>query len=134
MALNQTVEPNLLILEEMFTKQTDYLHVIQKLQGLLDDLVRQTTEIPFWKNEELSLEELAIQIDLYDWYRCVACYSVVVVASGLACFAAVMCMFWVAEPKAVYITAGVHGASSGFLSYGKIAFSLNQNAWQQLFS
>ncbi|XP_067162171.1 protein tweety homolog 3 isoform X2 [Apteryx mantelli] len=69
LALNQTVEPNLLILEEMFTKQTDYLHVVQKLQGLLDDLVRQTTEIPFWKNEELSLEELAIQIDLYDWYR-----------------------------------------------------------------
>lgn len=76
MALNQTVEPNLLILEEMFTKQTDYLHVIQKLQGLLDDLVRQTTEIPFWKNEELSLEELAVQIDLYDWYRCVACCSI----------------------------------------------------------
>uniref|UniRef100_A0A493TZP3 Protein tweety homolog n=1 Tax=Anas platyrhynchos platyrhynchos TaxID=8840 RepID=A0A493TZP3_ANAPP len=68
-ALNQTVEPNLLVLEEMFAKQTDYLHIIQKLQGLLDDLVRQTTEIPFWKNEELSLEELAIQIDLYDWYR-----------------------------------------------------------------
>jgi len=82
-ALNQTVEPNLLILEEMFTKQTDYLHVIQKLQGLLDDLVRQTTEIPFWKNEELSLEELAIQIDLYDWYRYVACCSVVVVAPVL---------------------------------------------------
>lgn len=72
MALNQTAEPNLLILEEMFAKQTDHLHVIQKLQSLLDDLVRQTTEIPFWKNEELSLEELAIQIDLYDWYRCAA--------------------------------------------------------------
>uniref|UniRef100_A0A8B9NK64 Protein tweety homolog n=1 Tax=Accipiter nisus TaxID=211598 RepID=A0A8B9NK64_9AVES len=83
-ALNQTVEPNLLILEEMFTKQTDYLHVIQKLQGLLDDLVRQTTEIPFWKNEELSLEELAVQIDLYDWYRCVACCSIVAVASILS--------------------------------------------------
>lgn len=83
MALNQTAEPNLLVLEEMFTKQTDYLRVIQKLQGLLDELVRQTTEIPFWKNEELSLEELAIQIDLYDWYRCVAYCSVDVVASVL---------------------------------------------------
>ena len=112
MALNQTVEPNLLILEEMFTKQTDYLHVIQKLQGLLDDLVRQTTEIPFWKNEELSLEELAIQIDLYDWYRCVACCSVVVVASVLACFATMMCVFWVAEPKALYVTAGALGPPS----------------------
>uniref|UniRef100_A0A8D0GAT5 Protein tweety homolog n=1 Tax=Sphenodon punctatus TaxID=8508 RepID=A0A8D0GAT5_SPHPU len=68
-ALNQTVEPNLVVLEGMFTKQTDYLHVVQKLQGLLDDLVRQTTEIPFWKNEDLSLENLAVQVDLYDWYR-----------------------------------------------------------------
>lgn len=104
-ALNQTVEPNLVVLEEMFTKQTDYLHVVQKLQSLLDDLVRQTTEIPFWKNEEVSLEELAIQIDLYDWYRCVACCGVVVVASVLACYTTMVCMFWVAEPKAVYITA-----------------------------
>uniref|UniRef100_A0A8D0L1Z8 Protein tweety homolog n=1 Tax=Sphenodon punctatus TaxID=8508 RepID=A0A8D0L1Z8_SPHPU len=69
LALNQTVEPNLVVLEGMFTKQTDYLHVVQKLQGLLDDLVRQTTEIPFWKNEDLSLENLAVQVDLYDWYR-----------------------------------------------------------------
>lgn len=112
MALNQTVEPNLLILEEMFTKQTDYLHVIQKLQGLLDDLVRQTTEIPFWKNEELSLEELAIQIDLYDWYRCVSCCSVVVVESVLVCVATIVRVFWVAEPKALCISAGALGPPS----------------------
>lgn len=68
-ALNQTAEPNLVVLEEIFAKQTDYLNVVQKLQGLLDDLVRQATEIPFWKNEDVSLEELAVQIDLYDWYR-----------------------------------------------------------------
>lgn len=117
----------------MFTKQTDYLHVIQKLQGLLDDLVRQTTEIPFWKNEELSLEELAVQIDLYDWYRCVACCSIVAVASVLARFAIMMCVFWVAAPKALYITAGALGPPSWLVSYSKIAFSLNQNAWQQLF-
>lgn len=73
----------MLVLEEIFTKQTEYLHIVQKLQGLLDDLVRQATEIPFWKNEELSLEELAIQIDLYDWYRCVAhCCSMIL---GLFC-------------------------------------------------
>lgn len=68
-ALNQTVQPNLVALEEKFAKQPDYLRVVQKLQGLLDDLVRQTTEIPFWKNEDFSLEELASRIDLYDWYR-----------------------------------------------------------------
>lgn len=112
MALNQTVEPNLLVLEEMFKKQTDYLQIVQKLQSLLDNLVRQTTEIPFWKNDELSLEELAIQIDLYDWYRCVACCTVVVVTSALACFAKIMCMFWVAEPKALFIAAGALGPQS----------------------
>lgn len=90
MALNQTVEPNLLVLEEMFKKQTDYLQIVQKLQSLLDNLVRQTTEIPFWKNDELSLEELAIQIDLYDWYRCVACCTVVLGTSALACSAKIM--------------------------------------------
>lgn len=68
-ALNKTAEANLGDLEIMFAKQTDYLHVVQKLQGLLDELVRQTTEIPFWKNDEVSLEDLAVRIDLYDWYR-----------------------------------------------------------------
>lgn len=112
MALNQTVEPNLLVLEEMFKKQTDYLHIVQKLQSLLDDLVRQATEIPFWKNDELSLEELAIQIDLYDWYRCVACCGVEVGASALARFAKITCMFWMAEPKALCIAAGALGPRS----------------------
>ncbi|XP_029432406.1 protein tweety homolog 3 isoform X1 [Rhinatrema bivittatum] len=68
-ALNQTVEPNSLVLEEMFMKQTDYLHLVQKLQRLLGDLLRQATGIPFWKHEELSLEVVAARVDLYDWYR-----------------------------------------------------------------
>ncbi|XP_044534781.1 protein tweety homolog 3 [Gracilinanus agilis] len=69
MALNQTVETSLQTLEKLYTKHTDYLHIVQKLQGLLYDLVRQTAEIPFWKNNAVSLEELAVQVDLYDWYR-----------------------------------------------------------------
>ncbi|KAM4631917.1 protein tweety homolog 3 isoform 2-T2 [Discoglossus pictus] len=68
-ALNQTVEPNLQDLEVMFTKQTDYLHIVQKLQGLLYTLVQQTSEIPFWKHSNISLDDLAGRIDLYDWYR-----------------------------------------------------------------
>ncbi|KAG8557853.1 hypothetical protein GDO81_016751 [Engystomops pustulosus] len=68
-ALNQTVEPNLLELEAMFTKQTDYLHIVQKLQGLLYTLVQQTADIPFWKNQDISMDDLAEQVDLYDWYR-----------------------------------------------------------------
>ncbi|XP_062820319.1 protein tweety homolog 3 isoform X1 [Anolis carolinensis] len=68
-ALNKTAEPYLGDLEVMFAKQTDYLHMVQKLQGLLDELVRQTTEIPFWKNDEVSLDELADRVNQYDWYR-----------------------------------------------------------------
>ncbi|XP_069503709.1 protein tweety homolog 3 isoform X2 [Ambystoma mexicanum] len=68
-ALNQTVDPSLVVLEEMFKKQKDFLHVVQKLQGLLDNLIRQIKEIPFWKNKEISVDEFAVHIDLYDWYR-----------------------------------------------------------------
>ncbi|NXW29325.1 TTYH3 protein, partial [Phaetusa simplex] len=127
-ALNQTVEPNLLILEEMFTKQTDYLHVIQKLQGLLDDLVRKTTEIPFWKNEELSLEELAIQIDLYDWYRCVACCSVVVVASVLVRFAAITCVVCLLGVFALIVSWGSLGLELA-VAVGSSDFCINPDAY-----
>ncbi|XP_053551196.1 protein tweety homolog 3 [Bombina bombina] len=66
--LNQTVEPNLQDLEIMFTKHADYLHTVQKLQGLLYTLVQHTSEIPFWKNS-ISLDDVAGRVDLYDWYR-----------------------------------------------------------------
>ncbi|XP_030068732.1 protein tweety homolog 3 [Microcaecilia unicolor] len=67
--LNQTVEPNALVLEEIYMKQTNYVHIVQKLQRLSGDLLQQATGIPFWKNERLSLEDVAAQVDLYDWYR-----------------------------------------------------------------
>ncbi|XP_040212605.1 protein tweety homolog 3 isoform X2 [Rana temporaria] len=68
-ALNQTVEPNLIELETMFTKHTDYVLIVQKLQVLLYTLVQQTSEIPFWKNSDISMDDLAKQVDTYDWYR-----------------------------------------------------------------
>lgn len=68
-SLNQTVEPSLVALENMLRKQPEYLKVIQSLQGILDDLIRQLTEIPFWQNEHVSLEYLASKTELYDWYR-----------------------------------------------------------------
>ncbi|XP_075292250.1 protein tweety homolog 3 isoform X1 [Opisthocomus hoazin] len=120
-ALNQTVEPNLLILEEMFTKQTDYLHVIQKLQGLLDDLVRQTTEIPFWKNEELSLEELAIQIDLYDWYRWLGYL-------GLLLFHVLICLLvlfgLIRNSRAILLGVCLLGVFALIVSWGSLGLEL----------
>ncbi|XP_043945498.1 protein tweety homolog 3 isoform X2 [Protopterus annectens] len=67
-SLNQTVEPSLVALEDML-KKPEYLKVIRSLQSLLDDLIKQLTEIPFWENEHVSLEYLASKIQLYDWYR-----------------------------------------------------------------
>lgn len=68
-SLNQTVEYNLQQLEGQYAQHADYLSIIQKLQGQLDELVKQMVEIPFWENPNISLEELAVNIELYDWYR-----------------------------------------------------------------
>lgn len=43
---------------------------MQRLQTLLGTLLGYTTAIPFWRNPGVSLEVLAEQVDLYDWYRC----------------------------------------------------------------
>ncbi|KAJ7401947.1 Protein tweety 1-A [Pitangus sulphuratus] len=120
-ALNQTVEPNLLVLEEMFTKQTDYLHVVQKVQSLLDDLVRQTTEIPFWKNEEVSLEELAIQIDLYDWYRWLGYL-------GLLLFHVLICLLvlfgLIRNSRAILMGVCLLGVFALIVSWGSLGLEL----------
>lgn len=68
-SLNQTVEDSLEQLEEQYAEHADYLSIVQKLQGQLEELVRQMVEIPFWDNAYVSLEELAVKIELYDWYR-----------------------------------------------------------------
>lgn len=56
-------------LEIQYAQHADYLSIIQKLQGQLDELVRQMVEIPFWDNNLISLDDLSITIELYDWYR-----------------------------------------------------------------
>uniref|UniRef100_A0AAX7SG82 Protein tweety homolog n=1 Tax=Astatotilapia calliptera TaxID=8154 RepID=A0AAX7SG82_ASTCA len=68
-SLNQTVDDNLQQLEGQYAQHADYLSIIQKLQGQLDELVRQMVEIPFWENSNISLDEFAGKIELFDWYR-----------------------------------------------------------------
>ncbi|CAF94133.1 unnamed protein product, partial [Tetraodon nigroviridis] len=68
-SLNQTVEDSLQQLEEQYAEHADYLSIVQKLQGQLEELVRQMAEIPFWDNANISLDELAFKLELYDWYR-----------------------------------------------------------------
>uniref|UniRef100_A0A8C7XBJ1 Protein tweety homolog n=1 Tax=Oryzias sinensis TaxID=183150 RepID=A0A8C7XBJ1_9TELE len=59
----------LLPTELQYAGHADYMSIIQKLQVQLDELVRQMAEIPFWDNANISLEDLAVNIELYDWYR-----------------------------------------------------------------
>lgn len=69
-ALNRTAEPSLQSLERQLTTRPEPLRAVQRLQGLLEMLLGYTAAIPFWRNTAVSLEALAEQVDLYDWYRC----------------------------------------------------------------
>lgn len=71
LALNQTVEENLVQLETAFQEQTDYMSIVQKLQGQLDELVRLMVDVPFWSNTDISLEDLARKTEAFDFYRSV---------------------------------------------------------------
>uniref|UniRef100_A0A8C1W455 Protein tweety homolog n=1 Tax=Cyprinus carpio TaxID=7962 RepID=A0A8C1W455_CYPCA len=68
-AQSQTVDKNIRLLRDQYAKHTDYRSIIQKLQDQRHELVRQMTAIPFSSNLSISLEDLATQIELYDWYR-----------------------------------------------------------------
>lgn len=69
-ALNRTAEPSLQSLERQLAARPEPLRAVQRLQGLLQTLLGYTAAIPFWRNPAVSLEALAEQVDLYDWYRC----------------------------------------------------------------
>ncbi|XP_020830888.1 protein tweety homolog 3 isoform X1 [Phascolarctos cinereus] len=121
MALNQTVETSLQTLEKLYTKHTDYLHIVQKLQGLLYDLVRQTTEIPFWKNNAVSLEDLAVQVDLYDWYRWLGYL-------GLLLFDVLICLLvlfgLIRNSKAILVGVCLLGVLALVISWGSLGLEL----------
>ncbi|XP_068506744.1 protein tweety homolog 3 isoform X2 [Syngnathus scovelli] len=68
-ALNQTVEENLAQLETIYQEQTDYVSIVQKLQGQLDELLKLLVDVPFWSNTAVSLENLARQTEAFDFYR-----------------------------------------------------------------
>lgn len=69
-ALNRTADPNLQSLERQLATRPEPLRAVQRLQDLLEALLGYTSAIPFWRNPDVSLEALAEQVDLYDWYRC----------------------------------------------------------------
>lgn len=69
-ALNRSAEPSLQSLERQLAARPEPLRAVQRLQSLLETLLGYTAAIPFWRNPAVSLEALAEQVDLYDWYRC----------------------------------------------------------------
>ncbi|KAA0722516.1 Protein tweety -like protein 3 [Triplophysa tibetana] len=68
-SLNETLQEGLVQLETVYAKQTDYLSIVHKLQGQLDELINLIVEVPFWSNTELSLDHLASVTEHFDWYR-----------------------------------------------------------------
>lgn len=58
-------------LETTFQDQTDYVAIVKKLQGRLDELVSLMVDVPFWSNMDFSLENLAQKTEDFDFYRSV---------------------------------------------------------------
>ncbi|XP_067259975.1 protein tweety homolog 3 isoform X2 [Chanodichthys erythropterus] len=68
-SLNETLQEGLVQLETVYSKQTDYLSIVQKLQGQLDELIKFMVDVPFWSSTDLSLDHLASITEQFDWYR-----------------------------------------------------------------
>ncbi|KAL4658239.1 hypothetical protein GN956_G1971 [Arapaima gigas] len=120
-SLNQTVEEGLQQLEGQYTKHTDYLSIVQKLQGQLDELGHQMADIPFWKNADISLEDLAINIEFYDWYRWLAYL-------GLLLFDVIICLLvlfgLIRNSKGTLIGVCLLGVLTLVISWGSLGLEL----------
>ncbi|XP_077412273.1 protein tweety homolog 3 isoform X2 [Vanacampus margaritifer] len=68
-SLTGAVDSTLKKLKDQASTIGGSLPVIQKLQNQLGELVRQMASIPFWEKHDVSLEEVAVKVELYDWYR-----------------------------------------------------------------
>uniref|UniRef100_A0A8C1MMQ5 Protein tweety homolog n=1 Tax=Cyprinus carpio TaxID=7962 RepID=A0A8C1MMQ5_CYPCA len=68
-SLNETLQEGLVQLETVYSKHTDYLSIVKKLQGQLDELINLMVEVPFWSSTDLFLDHLASLTEQYDWYR-----------------------------------------------------------------
>uniref|UniRef100_A0AAY5L200 Protein tweety homolog n=1 Tax=Esox lucius TaxID=8010 RepID=A0AAY5L200_ESOLU len=124
-SLNKTVDGSLGQLEGQYAKHTDYLSIIQKLQGQLDELVRQMGEIPFWGNRDISLEELAVNIELYDWYRWLGYL-------GLLLFDVLICLMvlfgLIRNSKGTLIGVGLLGVLALVVSWASLGLELAVSA------
>ncbi|XP_030646615.1 protein tweety homolog 3 [Chanos chanos] len=120
-SLNLTVDGNLQRLEVKYAKNTDYLAIVQKLRGQLDELIRQMGEIPFWKNPNISLGDLAKRVELYDWYRWLAYL-------GLLLFDVLICLLvlfgLIRNSKGTLIGVCLLGVLALVISWGSLGLEL----------
>uniref|UniRef100_A0A3B3SL47 Protein tweety homolog n=1 Tax=Paramormyrops kingsleyae TaxID=1676925 RepID=A0A3B3SL47_9TELE len=68
-SLNRTVEDGLQQLQSRYSQTPELVSIVQRLQGQLAELTRHVKDITFWDNGHMSLEELAVKTELFDWYR-----------------------------------------------------------------
>ncbi|XP_007904259.1 protein tweety homolog 3 isoform X2 [Callorhinchus milii] len=119
--LNRTVDVSLRALEDLFTRQPRYLEKVQKSKGRLDELVRQLTEIPFWENSDLSLEDLAVHTELYDYYRWLGYL-------GLLLFDVLICLLvlfgLIRNSKGILICAALLGVMTLIISWTSLGLEL----------
>lgn len=62
-------------MQDLFAKEPRYLERVLKIKDLLGNLGRQLTKIPFWERSDVSLEDLAVLMEMYDYYRYVSIKS-----------------------------------------------------------
>ncbi|XP_018596145.2 protein tweety homolog 3-like [Scleropages formosus] len=120
-SLNQTVEEGLQQLEGRYAAHADYLSIVQKLQGQLDELMRQMMEIPFWDNGNISLEDLAVKTEMFDWYRWLAYL-------GLLLFDVLICLLvlfgLIRNSKGTLIGVCFLGVLTLIISWGSLGLEL----------
>ncbi|GCC35464.1 hypothetical protein chiPu_0013949 [Chiloscyllium punctatum] len=119
--LNRTVDGSLNTLEDLFTKEPRYLERVQKSKSLLGDLVRQLTGIPFWEKNAVSLEELAVFVELYDYYRWLGYL-------GLLLFDVLICLLvlfgLIRNSKGILICAALLGVLTLIISWSSLGLEL----------
>ncbi|XP_062914912.1 protein tweety homolog 3-like isoform X1 [Mobula hypostoma] len=119
--LNRTVEGSLHTLQDLFAKEPRYLESVQKLKDLLGNLGRQLVKIPFWEKSDISLEDLAVLIELYDYYRWLGYL-------GLLLFDVIICLLvlfgLIRNSKAILICAALLGVLTLIISWSSLGLEL----------
>ncbi|XP_029595682.1 protein tweety homolog 3-like [Salmo trutta] len=121
LSLNQTVEGGLVQLETVYSEQTDYVSIVQKLQGQLDELVRLMVDIPFWSNSDISLEDLAIKTEAFDWYRWLV-YLTLLLFDVLICLLVLFGL--IRNSKGTLIGVCLLGVLTLIISWGSLGLEL----------